>query len=105
MASLGTIDQTAATASATKVATKRLRTTTDQVVGSVFYGTMLKTMRAGTMRGKYGHGGRGEEIFSAQLHGILAERIGTSMSGGLGDVLYKALKPQQERINLLNTIG
>ncbi len=96
MASLGTINQTSATADAAKVAIKRLRETTDQVVGSVFYGTLLKTMRAGTMRGKYGHGGRGEEIFAAQLDQLLADRAGAARGYDLGDAIVKQLSRQAE---------
>ncbi len=84
---------------------ERLREATGQVVGNLFFGEMFKSMRENPFRGEYGHGGRGEEIFAAQLHGILAERIGTTVSGGLGDALYEALKPQQERMGVLNTLG
>ncbi len=77
----------------------RLREAAGQVAGAVFFGTLLKTMRDSTLKGPYGHGGRGEEIFTAQLHGILAERMGSTMRGGLGDVLYDRLQRQQQRIS------
>lgn len=77
----------------------RLRETTARVVGSVFYGTLLKMMRESKLQGPYGHGGRGEEIFAAQLDGILAERMGTAARGGLRDVLYHALEEQQALIS------
>ena len=77
----------------------RLQEATAQVVGSVFYGTLLKTMRESELKGPYGHGGRGEEVFSAQLDGILAERMGVATRGGLSEVLYHALARQQGLIS------
>lgn len=75
-----------------------LRRVTGQVVGSVFFGTLLKTMRQSVLRGPYGHGGRGEDVFAAQLDAVLAERAGTAVQRGLGEALYARLRPQQERM-------
>lgn len=81
-----------------------LRATTGQIVGSLFYGTLLKVMRESEMKGEYGHGGRGEEVFSAQLHGILAERLGTASSQrGLADNLYERLEKQTQLITQART--
>jgi Rod binding domain-containing protein len=77
----------------------QLRQATGQVVGSVFFGTLMKTMRDSELKGKYGHGGRGEEVFSAQLHGVLAERMGEASSGGVSTALYKHLERQQRLIS------
>jgi len=74
---------------------RRLKEATGQVVGSVFYGTLLKSMRESELKGAYGHGGRGEEVFAAQLHGIWAERLGEATQGGLTNVLYRRLEHQQ----------
>jgi len=76
----------------------RLKQTAGQVVGNVFFGTLLKMMRESPLKGKYGHGGRGEEVFAGQLHGVLAEKAGTAMKRGLGEVLYERLAHQQELI-------
>ncbi len=83
----------------------RLREATDRVIGSIFFGTLLKTMRDSELRGMYGHGGRGEDVFAAQLHGILAERMGAAMQGGLSEVLYERLQPQQQRISAQQPVG
>lgn len=72
-----------------------------ELVGSVFYGKLLSQMRDSKIRGKYGHGGRSEEVFSAQLHGLLAERIGTTDRSGLKDSVYKRLVRQQEAMDRL----
>ena len=77
----------------------RLREVTGRVTGTVFFGTLLKSMRDSTLKGPYGHGGRGEEVFAAQLHGIIAERMGSSTRGGFGEVLYGSLEHQQLRIS------
>lgn len=74
---------------------QRLRETIGGVVGSVFYGTLLQRMRDSNLKGPVGHGGRGEEVFSAQLHGLLAERMGQSNNERLGDAIYERLHRQQ----------
>ena len=84
---------------AVRKALVQLRSATGKVVGSLFYGTLLKRMRESEMKGAYGHGGRGEEIFSAQLHGILAERAGAATHNGLGEALYRSLEQQTRRIS------
>lgn len=78
---------------------QRLREATGQVVGSVFFGTLLKSMRDSEIKGQYGHGGRGEEVFAAQLHGMWAERMGEASKGGLTDILYRRLEHQQQLIS------
>ena len=78
---------------------RRLRQSTGQVVGSVFYGTLLQAMRGSRIQGPYGHGGRGEEIFAAQLDALLARRMGEASRGGLNEILYRWLEGQQERIS------
>lgn len=77
----------------------RLREVTGKIVGSVFFGTLLKMMRDSALNGPYGHGGRGEAIFAEQLHGVLAERLGQAIRSGPGEALYKRLQPQQQRIS------
>lgn len=73
----------------------RLRESVGRAVGSVFFGKLLETMRSSGLKGQFGHGGRGEEVFSAQLHGILAERIGMRMGGGPAEAIYRMLERQQ----------
>lgn len=76
----------------------RLRRAAAQVTGSLFYGTLLRSMRESEMKGPYGHGGRGEEIFAEQLHGILAERLGEATKSDLGQMIYRHLEGQQRRL-------
>lgn len=74
----------------------RLREVAGQVIGSVFFGTLLRIMRESTLKGPYGHGGRGEEIFAAQLHNMYAEQVGTALRSGVSESIYQRLEHQQE---------
>jgi len=77
----------------------RLREATGKLTGSVFFGTLLRTMRNSAMQGPFGHGGRGEEIFAEQLHGVLAERVGSATQSNFGDIVFKHLQRQQRTIS------
>jgi Rod binding domain-containing protein len=47
----------------------------DRFVGETFYGQMLKSMRETLGKPAYFHGGRAEEVFTAQLDQVLAEQL------------------------------
>lgn len=81
---------------------QQLEDTAGQIVGSVFFGTLLQSMRQSRLQGPYGHGGRGEEIFAGQLDGILAERLGVAMNGGIKEALIRHLTPAQTRSDALS---
>lgn len=76
----------------------RLRKASGELVGSVFFGKLLETMRDNPLKGKYGHGGRGEEVFAAQFHGLIAERLGNASGNSLGNLIVKSLERQQQLI-------
>lgn len=80
---------TAAFDSRPKTAREQLRTAADQLVGSVFYGTLLRRMRSSEIQGPYGHGGQVEKMFQGQLDQILAERAGAARSTNLTDAIMK----------------
>ena len=63
----------------------KLREAADRIVGSAFYGTLLRIQRESGFKGPYGHGGRGEEVFRAQLDQIFAEQAGRARSFSLSD--------------------
>jgi len=75
---------------------RQLRDVTGKVIGSVFFGTLLKSMRESSLKGPYGHGGRGEDAFAAQLHERYAEQVGTSLRGGVAEAIFGRFKHQQE---------
>lgn len=78
---------------------ERLRETSAKLVGSVFYGQLLRQMRDSEFQGKYGHGGRGEEVFGAQFDQLLAERMGERRGDGLADAVYRRLEKQQRLLS------
>jgi hypothetical protein len=68
-----------------------LRRKIGEFVGLTFFAPMLKQASESKLKGKYGHGGRGEEVFRGQLNELLAQRIGESGRFGLVDELFKRL--------------
>jgi len=77
-----------------------LRKVADQVVGSVFYGTLLRQLRASALQGAYGHGGHGERVFQAQLDQTLAEQAGQARTFDLSAALVRDLVKQQTHMEL-----
>ena len=49
-----------------------LRHAAEQLVGMTFFQTLMQTAENTALKGKYGHGGRGEEIFREQMNTIFA---------------------------------
>lgn len=68
---------------------KALRDVAGQVVGSVFYGQLLRNLRDSSLKGQYGHGGRGEEVFQAQMDQFLAEEAGQARGFDLAEAIYQ----------------
>lgn len=62
-----------------------------EIVGQIFYGTLIKEMHASKIKGKYLHGGRGEEIFQGQLGMELAMRAGRAPNSAIADRLYESM--------------
>ena len=75
-----------------------LREQVDRLVGSFFYGTLLRNLRGSVLQGEIGHGGRGEEVFQAQLDQVLAERAASASTSSLNEGVYRRLAAQQERM-------
>ncbi len=68
-----------------------LRKAVNEVVGTAFFGEMLKIARTSASEVKFGHGGRGEEIFRAQLDQELARCAGRGMKNSLSEMLFNRL--------------
>lgn len=68
-----------------------LRQAVDEMVGVTFFGQMLKMARNTCLKGEIGHGGRGEDIFGAQLDQELARRAGAGMKDSLSETIYDRL--------------
>ena len=69
-----------------------LRQAVDVVVGATFYTPMLKMARDNPFKGKIGHGGRGEEIFGAQLDMELARRASHASNNTLAEAITRRLE-------------
>jgi hypothetical protein len=70
---------------------RQLRGMVNEVVGTTFFEPMLKMAHNSVLKGKYGHGGRGEEIWQGQLDGEFARSIGRGVRTDLADALYRKL--------------
>lgn len=68
-----------------------LRTASEQLVGITFLQTLLKTARNSSLKGEYGHGGRGEEMFAEQLDAVFAESTAASSGFALVDEIYNRM--------------
>jgi Rod binding domain-containing protein len=69
----------------------KLTRTARQVVGSVFFGTLLKQMRNSPFKSKLFSGGRGEEAFGAIRDQHMAEQLGMRAGKSLADSMVKRL--------------
>lgn len=68
-----------------------LRETVGEFVGNVFYGTLMRQMEKSPIKGKFGHGGRGEDVFQSQLHMEYAKRLGRAPGDPIADRIYEAM--------------
>ncbi|HPD30065.1 MAG TPA: hypothetical protein PLL20_08735 [Phycisphaerae bacterium] len=73
-----------------------LRKAVGEVVGTVFYGPMLRIARNSRIEGKYGHGGRGEKVFQAQLDQEFLSRAGGRMRNSLTEAICSRLAGGKE---------
>lgn len=68
---------------------KQLREAFDQFVGETFFSQMLKAMRSSTGEAAYFHGGRAEEVFTAQLDQVLAEQMSQSSAEQFSEPMFE----------------
>ncbi len=68
---------------------QELRKTFDSVVGESLFGQMLKEMRKSVHKSAYFHGGRGEEVFQAQLDQVMAEKISHASADKLTGPMFE----------------
>jgi hypothetical protein len=79
------------TAEAAKKDATELRDNVGEFVGNVFYGTLMRQMQNSKLKGKYLHGGRGEEVFQSQLNMEYAKRMGRSPNDPIANRIYDAM--------------
>ncbi len=89
------VEHTANAASATKAENQakqsELRRAAEELVGITFFQTLLQTAHNSRLKGEYGHGGRGEEIFTQRFDAILGEQLASSSRFALVDAIYEKL--------------
>lgn len=68
-----------------------LREKVDEFVGLAFFGNLLQIAQNSPLKAKYGHGGRGEEVFQSQLNIELAREAGRSGRLGVGEAIYERI--------------
>ena len=78
-----------------------LREVAGKVTGQLFFGKFLQEAHGSSLKGKYMHGGRSEEMFQSQLDSIYAESMGKNMKGGPAESIYNRLAPQAARLSRL----
>lgn len=69
-----------------------LREGVGEFVGGVFYGALLRQMQNSTLKGKYFHGGRGEDAFQGQLNLELARKLGQAKNNPVADRLLETIE-------------
>lgn len=78
-------------APAGKTASEIGRERVGELVGSIFYGQLLRQMNQSSLRSDLFHGGRGEEAFQGQLVQHLAERIGRSKNEPVSNAIHRSM--------------
>jgi hypothetical protein len=76
---------------------RRARKAAEQFVAQTFFSPIFKQMRASPFKSELLGGGRGGEVFSSMLDGVLAERMGRGVGGELVDALLAKLEPHVHR--------
>jgi hypothetical protein len=94
MSAVDTVNPTTPLVDPATCRVNRLREAADRIVGSVFYGTLLRMQRESQLKGPYGHGGRGEEVFRGQLDQFLAEEAGRSRGFDISDAIVARFESQ-----------
>ncbi len=70
---------------------QQARTASQQLVGLTFFNTILQKAYDNPLKGPYGHGGRGEEMFRNQLNMALADKVAASGSFELPEQIYEQM--------------
>lgn len=91
---LGLASRKSASASAQQ---EDMRRRVGEFVGGVFYGTLLREVQASKLKGKYMHGGRGEEVFQSQLNVELAKKLGGATNNPIADRLFNSISDRLAR--------
>jgi Rod binding domain-containing protein len=87
----------------TTAASPNLEATFRQVVGNVFYGQLLKSLRQSVGKPAYIHGGQAEDLFQSQLDQYVVEDLAGRQSGPWMDELFQQFQQQlNQRMGVLS---
>lgn len=70
------------------------RQTAERFVAQTFFTPIFKQMRNSPFRSEMFSGGRGGEVFTSMLDGMLAERMGRGVGRDLVDALVRKIDPK-----------
>ena len=62
-----------------------------ELVGSIFYNTLIKEMQQSSLKGSMFHGGRGEDAFNGQFAAEISKNIGRSKHEPVSNAIYRAI--------------
>ena len=71
-----------------------LRKKVESFVGQTFFGQLLKQMRESPFKSDLFNGGRGGEMFTSMLDGVIAERMGRGAGSKIVNAVVKRFEPQ-----------
>lgn len=74
------------------------RQAAERFVAQTFFTPIFKQMRNSPYKSEVFSGGRGGEVFTSMLDGVLAERMGRGVGRGLVDALVSRLDPASARL-------
>lgn len=77
-----------------------LRSTFRRLVGQVFYGQLLKSLRQGVGKPAYLHGGQAEDLFQAQLDQHLVETFSEHANNSWFEELFQQFERQLNQSGL-----
>jgi hypothetical protein len=63
-------------------------------VGETFYSQMIKSMRTTTDKPEYFHGGKGEEVFTAQLDRVMSEEMTEASADRFANPMFERQFPK-----------
>jgi hypothetical protein len=105
MSTVGTVIPLTSVADPVARRVAELRDAADRIVGSTFYGTLLSIQRESGLKAPVGHGGRGEEVFRAQLDQVFAERAGQAGGFNLSDSIVARYQQRVRAIAATSVAG
>ena len=81
----------------TDTSSPELREKFNEFVGQTFFGTLVKAMRKTVDKPAYFHGGRGEEVFQAELDRVFVEELTESTASQIAEPMFELFNLNMQR--------